>query len=210
MAPLPGTSLHDILMRNQDPPAELFRDLARAIAALHATPGASALPARGTERPLATWLGFVARHDTDLASELLPALDAVSALPESDAEATALVHGDLHDRNIFLDATGIGLIDLDGLGAGDAHEEVGNLAAHFVLRALQRGASAAQGTSHATAWLAAYAAAAPAFDPAAAQAAIARALLRLACLYRFRSQWSHLSRSLAAAAIGYAEDRSSP
>ncbi len=56
-------------------------------------------------------------------------------------ERLALAHGDLHDGNVVLTGAGVGLLDLDGVVAADPAEDVGNLWARLVLRAVQLSAA---------------------------------------------------------------------
>lgn len=47
------------------------------------------------------------------------------------------MHGDLHDKNIFIDPKfGVGYVDIDGVRDGPIATNIGNLAAHLHLRTL--------------------------------------------------------------------------
>lgn len=111
----------------------------------------------------------------------------------------SLVHGDLHDRNVLLDGARGGIIDLDGVGVGDPAIDVGNLAAHVVLRALQRGDEVADGRAEALAVAAGH----PAGESAAPW--VARTLFRLAVLYRFRIRWAHLTPILLRESVRWSD-----
>jgi aminoglycoside phosphotransferase (APT) family kinase protein len=128
---------------------------------------------------------------------------AVAArLPDvSTAGPVTFVHGDLHDRNVLLGDHGGGIIDLDGVGVGDPAIDVGNLAAHVLLRALQRGDSIAVGRAEAAIVLAEH----PHGGPRARSWG-AHTLFRLSVLYRFRMRWAHLAPGFLAEASAWATD----
>ena len=130
---VPGQSLREHLARGNAPSWFLVDAAVRALAT---APCADDLP----------------RHDfasaRDAAAKMLrkgavvvPELDDLAArieqlrAPEDSHEG--LVHGDLHDKQVFLTAAGAWLIDLEGVGRGDANFDLVNLAEHLRLRALQ-------------------------------------------------------------------------
>ncbi len=131
---VPGQSLREHLARGNAPSWFLVDAAVRALAT---APCADDLP----------------RHDfasaRDAAAKMLrkgavvvPELDDLAArieqlrAPEDSHEG--LVHGDLHDKQVFLTAAGAWLIDLEGVGRGDANFDLVNLAEHLRLRALQQ------------------------------------------------------------------------
>jgi aminoglycoside phosphotransferase (APT) family kinase protein len=63
----------------------------------------------------------------DLTAELVAALLA----DPRDPRPTALLHGDLHPKNVLVDETGIGLVDLDQASAGPAAAELGGTLARL-------------------------------------------------------------------------------
>ena len=67
-------------------------------------------------------------------AELASAVERVT--PPAD-QALGFVHGDLHDKQIFLSRNHGTLIDLEGVGHGDTRFDLVNLAEHLRLRALQ-------------------------------------------------------------------------
>lgn len=182
---LAGPSLHDALVAADGPAPRhaAIRTAAALLARFQACPvdGLDLAAAADGGTPDA-WVEVVARVHPGLRPDLR---DVAALLPEpGPAPRRTLVHGDLHDRNVLLgDARG-GLIDLDGAGLGDPALDLGNLAAHVLLRALQRGESAQVGRRDAAVLLST-----PAVAPIAERSVAhgARTLFRLACLYRFRT-----------------------
>lgn len=74
------------------------------------------------------------------APALLALRDRVAALALMPMTGPlAFVHGDLHDKQIFVHANGADVIDLEGAGIGDARVDLTNLAEHLRLRDLQQG-----------------------------------------------------------------------
>ncbi len=209
LAPLAGRSLHDLLRSEPVLASGTLDRLAAALAVFHRSALADQVAAAPPPRSLAQWQDLVAPHDAALAATLARVRAATEPVRTADA-TVGLVHGDLHDRNIFMHNERIGLLDLDGLRLGDPLDDVGNLAAHFVLRALQRGDARRAGDAQATAWLAAYARCVPSFSLPAACAATARTLIRLACVYRFRSRWAPLPPQLLEAALVWGEAAGRP
>jgi aminoglycoside phosphotransferase (APT) family kinase protein len=103
-----------------------------------------------------------------------------------------LTHGDLHDRNLFVDGERIAWIDLDLAALGHPATDVGTLCAHFVLRSLQR-----TGSPDAGRLLADQLAVAVARHQGGAtrddiDREMASTFIRLACVYRFRSGFDRL------------------
>lgn len=152
---------------------------------------------RSSSWPLSTWRDFVAPHDPAL-TELVDAV--LEVLPPSVSEQDVFVHGDLHDRNILVDGSDIGFLDVDGVGAGDVAEDVSNLLAHIVLRDVQGrlGPNSQDGLCEVL--MSAYRANGGRASDDAVRVGMARTLVRLACLYRFRRRWAALPRRLLRAA----------
>jgi aminoglycoside phosphotransferase (APT) family kinase protein len=184
---LRGHPLHEVL---RGPDAEARRSALAQVASMLA--GLSrvdvadvALPPASDGGDPATWLELVATHRPALVRDYT---EVHQALPPATAIGSrpALVHGDLHDHNVFLSGEAASLIDLDAFGVGDSAIDSGNLAAHIMLRALQRGDGPDTGRAEADAFLEL-----AADDRAALWAA--RTLFRLACLYQFRRRWSRLA-----------------
>ena len=195
---LSGTALHDLVMTEAAPAVDrALVDVARSLAAFHRTPADGLdLPRVDPGPPPAEWAELVARHDPGLRSRYEAVLPK---LPERPVPSTSgrprLVHGDLHDRNVLLGRR-VGLLDLDGLRLGDPVEDVGNLAAHLVLRSLQRNAPADEGRRQAAVLFEAYRRAGGCIEGDEAVDVGAVTLFRLACLYRFRRRWTGLVAAL--------------
>jgi hypothetical protein len=73
-----------------------------------------------------------------LLPELAPLAARLAALQPPATVRAGFVHGDLHDRQLFLTADRVHLIDLEGVGHGDATFDLVNLAEQARLRALQQ------------------------------------------------------------------------
>jgi Ser/Thr protein kinase RdoA (MazF antagonist) len=188
LSPVRGRSLHELIRRGAH--ASVLADAARALAALHhTTPPAMLEP--GAPDTARRWVGVVARAEPAAADALVPLAACIDAdlaglaSRRSDAR-TVLVHGDCHDKNLFVDPAGSGFIDLDGARLGMPEEDVANLAVHVALRSLQAGAPADAALARRDVVIDAYRRSAPLDD--AGLAVLERAVwFRLACLYRFRS-----------------------
>lgn len=205
-APLPGTALHARLVDQDAGRVRALRTAARALAALHSVhaPGPAVPEAPGHGR-LETWAQIAATCDPEPLPGLLELLPELQGTP---GPACHLVHGDLHDRNILLDGTRTGLLDLDAAGRGDPASDAGNLAAHVILRALQRGDAASAGRREAALLLRTWSGSLQ--EPggeASLHLAVARTLFRLACLYRFRRRWRTLGPVLLEEARGWIPGR---
>lgn len=120
--------------------------------------------------------------------------------PAPDSGRRAIVHRDLHDKQVIV-GDHLTLLDLDQVSAGDPALDLGNLLAHLRLRSLQGrlGVSCAENR---TALLAGYGAAWTDRFADAVRAWEALALFRLAAVYALRPRWSHLGRELARAGHG--------
>lgn len=201
-AELPGPTLRDLLL------AGIGADSLPAVAGAVAAFQSAAVPeeiGEGSTSGLEGWVGFVSAH----APALTPSYERVLwSLPDPPGgNQPALAHGDLHDGNLVVGDAGIGVLDLDGATAADPAEDVGNLVAHLVLRAFQRGDGAERGHEHGELLLAAYHAAGGVAGREAVTTMATRALFRLACVYHFRGRWRTLAPRLLheAAVAGHRE-----
>ncbi|MCC6781196.1 MAG: phosphotransferase [Planctomycetes bacterium] len=190
-----GRSLREWLSDAAGDPDSARRALhatARGLAALHRAPLGASFPAAAVPRSLADWCALVRAHDAALAIDCTALAAKLRASPR--APRRALVHADAHDRNLFVDLAGpdgddLTLIDLDASGFGDPAEDVGNLAAHVVFRAIAAGLAWDHGWDDAREFLAAYRRHAHDASADALVAATASTFLRLACVHRFRRAW---------------------
>ena len=210
--PAPGRPLHDAVMENGDGVGRALTRTAAAVAALHRSGIGAALPAGRPPITSGEYLAMAVEHFPERRSAYEEALErgSVVAAP-AGGSPPCLIHGDLHDRNILLGADRVALIDLDRLCLGRAEEDVGNLAAHLLLRVLQRGDGLPAGRALARRWIGAYDAVAPAASREAMMAAGARTLFRLSCLYLFRRRWQGVTPLILDEALRWAvPGRSAP
>lgn len=130
------------------PAAPQAARLGALLAALHATPVASAHTVDGAElgaHALAV-AGLLREHDARLAPALALLLRELAPLATDLAQAPlATLHGDLHARNVLVDGDRWTLIDWDSAQRGPALLELGSVCADLLYRALllQRPAAAA-------------------------------------------------------------------
>ncbi|MDH4171791.1 MAG: hypothetical protein OEW42_19585, partial [Acidimicrobiia bacterium] len=141
-----------------------------------------------------------------------------------DQRAEVVVHGDLHDKNVFCDtprpadaaqltatplladaaplggAGPLALIDLDGLGLGAPEDDVANLAVHLELRNLQARTGLPFGTRSGELYRS-YQRTQP-LDRERLEAVERHTWFRLACLYQYRVASRHLVPQLLRAARG--------
>lgn len=178
---VPGTSLREHLARDL---AVHWPLVDAAVRALAATESRSDLPRQD----------FASARDAAVkmlqkASGVRPGLRELAArvaeLPLLPTRREGLVHGDLHDKQLFLAGREAYLIDLEGLGRGDTDFDLVNLAEHLRLRALQQ-----SGRDDGTA------------DAMLARASFPAELLvpwrlcvraRLCGVYAMRPKWAHLT-----------------
>jgi hypothetical protein len=199
----PGLSLHDRLMGGPGVSLSILEAVAGSLARLHEFPGRS-LPDGDVPIGLGVYVRLASKAFPEEAGHLRATLQEVVALPRPASTSDRLVHGDLHDRNVLLDGERVTLLDLDLAHAGDPAEDVGNLASHLVLRALQAGRGLAAGRRDADRLVRSYRGAGGSIEDPSVRRVGARTLLRLACLYRFRRPWRHLSPVLAQEAARWA------
>jgi Phosphotransferase enzyme family len=199
LEPLPGRSLHDLLGAADATPH--LEAVGAALAAFHG----SGLPTGAGHGPreeaavVKTWLDRLRPFDPELHAlvqrESEPVLAALAALRPTPP---AMLHRDLHDKQIFITPHGVGLIDLDTSSPGDPALDLGNLLAHLRLRAWQSGRDDGDDSGR-VAFLEGYGA-----DRALRERVEVYergTALRLACVYAFRPRWGRsLLRELVGAA----------
>ena len=191
LSTMPGVSLHDTIRADAIPPAD---DIARLLANVAST-DASTLPDASLDSPI-RWIETVSRIEPCMRSTLN---DIAAQLPVVNVDGDSFVHGDLHDKNIFvthhLGTTRLGVIDLDGASRGAAEIDVANLAVHLELRAMQAGGR--EGARSATPELLIGAVATHCdLDQALVDDLRRHTWFRLACLYRCRPASRHLMPTL--------------
>ncbi|MFT4514889.1 MAG: hypothetical protein ACI89X_002008 [Planctomycetota bacterium] len=98
---------------------------------------AQRLPRIDFESSRSATLGML-RKGSAVSPELLTLVEQITELrAPTAATEQAFVHGDLHDKQVFVSSDQVSLIDLEGLGVGDARVDFVNLAEHLHLRDLQ-------------------------------------------------------------------------
>ncbi|MCU0863438.1 MAG: aminoglycoside phosphotransferase family protein [Planctomycetes bacterium] len=130
-----GTPLRTLLAGADAPPLTM---LARALVALPFTAVHGELPIVDFERVRAASLQGLAQGAL-LRPELQSLAAAIAELPAPRPPArTGFVHGDLHDKQLFLAEDRATLIDLEGMAVGDPRFDLANLVEHVRLRDLQQ------------------------------------------------------------------------
>jgi hypothetical protein len=182
-----GCSLHGLLRHGAGDAALVAA--AETLVVLHGLRAPDTLEAGGGDTA-SRWTAIVARAEPAGAEVLTAragAIDAAAAaLGAPDPARLVVVHGDCHDKNLFVDGRRRGLIDLDGAHLGAREEDVANLAVHVALRSLQAGEPIGRALLRRDVVVAAYRRHAPLGSDrmAVTEAAV---WFRLACLYRFRA-----------------------
>ncbi|MBA3553013.1 MAG: hypothetical protein H0W27_09120, partial [Actinobacteria bacterium] len=87
---------------------------------------------------------------------------------------------------------------------GHPAADIGNLAAHVLLRSLQRGADVRSGRRAVRRLLDAYCAAGGDVESREVSSAGARTLFRLSCLYLFRRRWQEITERLLDESVRWA------
>lgn len=186
-----GRSLHEHLRVD---PARDMEDIGRLLVALQQQPVPAILPVRRCD-DVSTWVEISRRSPTGH----LPTIErAAAGLPLLDDRADVVVHGDLHDKNVFCSSTSggddvaaMGLIDLDGLALGAVEDDVVNLAVHLELRNLQ-GRTGHPAGSRARAIYRGFERAGGVLDAERVRLVERHTWFRLACLYQYRNSSAHL------------------
>ena len=130
----PGRSLREHLAAGLSPDWKLVEASLRALARTETRaelPRHDFFTARDAAAKMLRKAAVLGSHYADLATR-------VEQVTPPTSEAAGFVHGDLHDKQIFLTDDRSWLIDLEGIGQGDANFDLVNLAEHLRLRALQR------------------------------------------------------------------------
>lgn len=203
-APVMGRSLHDAVRQDTDQGLTSLPSLAKALTILHQSPVPEGFaPEAPSPFSVAEWLEILKAH----APKLAPAfVEASAGLPVLTEPATrCLVHGDLHDKNIVLSEPTPTFLDWDLAHLGSAADEVANLGAHLVLRALQNGKKPADARGLANRW---FGLVKDAGHPAARpqiRGPLAHHFFRLAALYCFRRKWRGLVSLLLAESRRWSE-----
>ncbi len=197
-ATVAGHDLHSLL-RN-DASEKALVQCGRGIAALHRFGPLSGLP-EDPPYTIEQWAEWVEQHDPSAPGELVDEARRVGRHFEFDTlEPKAVLHGDLHDKNVFVAGRAITLIDAGSARTGRPSDDIGMLAAHVVLRSIQYRNDPETGLRHAGVLVDAYLAAGGTALAANISAVTTYTLARLACLYRFRKKWHGVTEQLMALA----------
>ena len=126
---------------------DFFKGLERAAAAVAALHQARVLDVRA--RPLSAWITRL-REMRDWLPAVLPSCRAaleplvdtlLAQAAQLGPQPAAILHGDLHLQNFFLDDQAVALIDLDNVRCGSPWQDVGSFIASLLARGLHLGAS---------------------------------------------------------------------
>jgi len=187
---MPGQSLHALSREGLIEP-DVIVAVAQSLASLHDVD--SEPPPHRPPDPPQRWIDTVARVDRPAARELTL---IAARLPTLGTGTGSAIHGDLHEKNIYISSNDAGFIDLDGLSCGPAESDLANLAVHLKLRALQM----EQATDHASALgalLYSEYASKRSIDCELVRAFEQHTWFRLACLYLLRTTDCRLADRIA-------------
>lgn len=141
-AALVGPTLHEAIRTGAPDLGDHVHEIGRVLARLHAGAVPADVARHGPEAEIAVvdrWLGLAQSYGA-LAAPRTLVRAARARLPELLTHSwarTALLHRDLHDKQVVLGAAGPGLLDLDLLAVGDPALDLANLVVHLELRARQ-------------------------------------------------------------------------
>lgn len=198
---LPGRSVHALL----ETPAftEAARGTGRALRALHDHPPVPGVPefgAMASTDELTRWVDRTSAFDRPLA-DLVQARSqhARSRLHPAPHSQHTLIHRDFHDKQVFITDDGhAGLLDFDTLSTGEPALDVGNFLAHLELRCAQGRLTPQSAEQASVAFITAYAPCGDVYRRSLIYRSMT--LLRLCCVYAFRTGGSVVARALLDAA----------
>jgi aminoglycoside phosphotransferase len=200
---VPGDPLRAVLSRpNATQPVEaIAREVARRLRAVHRCVAPAQRRARDVAREVArvaTWVDRLAPYAPDLQPRAEAALHHCARLLDEPAQALVLVHGELHDGQVMVDADGVvGVVDWDGMAAGEGALDLAGLVAHVRLRVLEGTCTPAVGDAFEAALMNAYGATAR--TRARTEAYVGLLNVRMACQHVFRPQGLTVAARLLAA-----------
>ena len=200
-APLPGRTFHaelgDHSVTDEDV-ALASKSVGAAVRELHQLAPSAALPLHDVEAELRVcrrWLTAASDHGLIPEDRWRGGLERASALLGSNSAQVVTVHRDLHEKQVMiLRGQPVGLLDLDLLGPGDPALDIGNLLAHFELRALHARSRPDRPWVARSAFLEGYAPGPRLMTRAAGYVLSTR--LRLAAVYAFRDAPADLIEDL--------------
>ena len=138
-AALTGSTLHEAIA---DPDlGEQMVEVGRTLAHLHAAPLPDEVARHGPEAEIAVvdrWWRLAEEYGAAAPRTAVTAARArLAELLSRSSASNALLHRDLHDKQVVLGNGGPGLLDLDLLAVGDPALDLANLVVHLELRARQ-------------------------------------------------------------------------
>lgn len=196
-----GRPLGDVLRCDTRSRRRALEAVAPAIAAFHRTPVAGVALPEGPRAITATeWSDFVIGQRPEVADEYAQVCRILPQPAVVGPASQGLAHGDLHDGNIVMGEP-VGILDIDHVHVGSCVEDVGNFGAHLILRALQRGDAVDEAWGDLDVFIGSYVAAGAVAPADHVADVMARALFRLACVYRFRRVWEWICPRLLEEAV---------
>lgn len=123
-----GVELRTWLLTNDSAADEL----AESLLAFHATSPPTATPTRTESDDLAnavSGLEALRRLNVGVGDLVEPVATSLAAA-EPRGRTTALIHGDLHDKNVMVNEQGVWFIDLERVAIGSPASDLGRLRAH--------------------------------------------------------------------------------
>lgn len=189
MSALPGNTMHDAIARGEPGLPGHAAEVGRVLVRLHASSVPGGATRHGAEAEVAVvdrWLGLAEAFDgvTLPGTTVHAARARMAELMARVTFAPALLHRDLHDKQVLLGPAGPGLLDLDLLAVGDPALDLANLVVHLELRARQGLLSIERSQEMVEALVAGYAP--DARTRAAVPAYLLASRLRLVAVYGFR------------------------
>jgi len=186
-----GSSLHDRLWAGD---AVYLKSLARSLSVFASVPPLAASRLRDIESERASALRALSDSET-LHTEFSELQEALGELSPFELPGSALLHGDLHDKQVFLHGSAVRFIDAEGIAQGSPLIDIVNLAEHLRLRDRQGCVGAAS--------LAIRLEAATGLDSRDPTIRVLRAVTRarLAGVYGRRPWWWDLAETLAVDAM---------
>lgn len=186
---LPGRTLHELLGDGGDDLPRRLREVGSTVRLLHSAPVPADAPGHGPDAEVAVldrWLGVARTMGVQSLGDdvLASAYARVLRLLTEPVGTPALLHRDLHDKQLLLDVDEVGVLDLDLLAAGDPALDLANLVVHLELRARQGLITTTRACELAEALVAGYSP--DSRTRAAATGYLLASRLRLVCVYAFR------------------------
>jgi hypothetical protein len=196
---MPGLNLDPIEVSMDN--ASVYRRVGRALAGFQERVPCAGLAVRGFKQELGVLDELAERHMQGMGK--LPVgwdreCRRLHDYHQLDQQQPVSCHRDLHDGQLMHAGERVALLDFDLLAKASPLLDLGNLSAHFFLRALQREAGSASGDAEACELelLAGYDLSDKSPVQGELRAYKCSSFLRLALLYSMRPKWQHLATPL--------------